>query len=71
MDYEEWKLNPLIFKHLQPRWGPHTVDRFAYMLNTQLPRFNARWRDPQCEDIDSLHLSDDAWRRENNYCNPP
>jgi hypothetical protein len=41
------------------------------MLNAQLPRFNARWRDPLCEDIDCLHLADAAWRRENNYCNPP
>jgi hypothetical protein len=41
------------------------------MLNAQLPRFNARWRDPQCEDVDCLHLPDAAWHRENNYCNPP
>jgi hypothetical protein len=41
------------------------------MLNAQLPRFNARWRDPLCEDVDRLRLSDTAWRRENNYCNPP
>jgi hypothetical protein len=41
------------------------------MHNAQLPRFNARWRDPLCEDIDCLHMSDAAWRHENNYCNPP
>jgi hypothetical protein len=41
------------------------------MLSTQLPRFNAKWRDPQCEDADFLHLPDAAWRHENNYCNPP
>jgi hypothetical protein len=41
------------------------------MLNAQLPRLSARWRDPLCEDIDSLHLSNAARRRENNYCNPP
>jgi hypothetical protein len=41
------------------------------MLNTQLPRFNARWRDPRCEDVDCLRLPDAAWRRENNYYNPP
>jgi hypothetical protein len=71
LDYEDWQLNPRVFSHLQRRWGPHTIDRFASMLNAQLPRFNARWRDPLCEDVDSLRLSDDAWRRENNYCNPP
>jgi hypothetical protein len=41
------------------------------MLNTQLPRFNAIWRDPHCEDVDFLNLHDAAWRRENNYGNPP
>jgi hypothetical protein len=71
MDSEDWQLNPRILGHLQRRWGPHTIDRFASMLNAQLPRFNARWRDPLCEDIDCLHLADPAWQRENNYCNPP
>jgi hypothetical protein len=41
------------------------------MLNTQLPRFNAIWRDPQCEDLDCLRMPDAAWQRESNYCNPP
>eukprot|EP00873_Tetraselmis_striata_P046068 jgi/Tetstr1/466332/TSEL_010863.t1 len=30
-----WQLNPRIFAHLQRLWGPHTVDRFASMENTQ------------------------------------
>ena len=59
-----------MFAHLQSLWGPHTIDRFASMQNTQLLRFNARWRDPQCEDVDCLRLPDAAWRREINYCNP-
>jgi hypothetical protein len=41
------------------------------MLNNQLPQFNARWRDPQCHDVDCLRLPDATWRRENSYCNPP
>jgi hypothetical protein len=52
LDTEDWQLNPRLFAHLQERWGPHTIDRFASILNTQLPRFNARWRDPPCEDVD-------------------
>jgi hypothetical protein len=71
LDTEDLQLNLRIFEHLQHRWGPHTIDRFASMLNAQLPRFNARWRDPLCENIDCLHMSDAASRRENNYCNPP
>jgi hypothetical protein len=42
LDTEDWQLNPRIFEHLQHRWGPHTIHRFASMLNAQLPRFNAR-----------------------------
>jgi hypothetical protein len=34
MDTEDWQLNPRLFAHLQARWGPHTLDRFASMLNT-------------------------------------
>jgi hypothetical protein len=67
-DTEDWQLNPRFSAHLQARWGPHSIDRFASMLNTQLPRVDARWRDPQCENIDCLRLPDTAWRCENNYC---
>eukprot|EP00873_Tetraselmis_striata_P036056 jgi/Tetstr1/456320/TSEL_004100.t1 len=71
LDDSDWQLNPRIFAYLQRLWGPHTVDRFASMENTQLPRYNSRWRDPHCEAVDSLHLPDEFWRRERNYCNPP
>jgi hypothetical protein len=71
LDTEDLQLNPQIFEDLRHRWGPHTVDRFASMLNAQLPRFNARWKDPKWEDADCLHLPDASWQRENNYCNPP
>jgi hypothetical protein len=70
LDTEDSQLNPHLSAHLQSRWGPHFIDRFASMLNTQLPRFNARWRDPQCEDVDCLRLPDAAWRCDNKYCNP-
>jgi hypothetical protein len=68
LDTEDRQLNPHMLARLQAQWGPHSIDRFASMLNTQFPRFNAIWRDPQCEDVDCLRLPDAAWRRENNYC---
>jgi hypothetical protein len=40
------------------------------MENTQLPRFNDKWRDPECEELDCIHLPDAVWRRDANYCNP-
>jgi hypothetical protein len=71
LDTEDKQLNPRMFAHLQARWGPHNIDIFASMLNTQLPRVNATWRDQQCEDVDCLHLPDAARQCEANYCNPP
>ena len=47
------------------------MDRFASSANKQLPRYNAKLRDGTTEAVDSLHLSDNAWRDEHNWCNPP
>jgi hypothetical protein len=56
LDIADWHLNPQIFSEIQNLWGPQSIDRFAYMLNTHPLRFNARWRGPQCEDVDCQHL---------------
>ena len=71
LDYSDWQLNPRIFRHLNREWGPYSIDRFATMENAMLPRYNARWRDPRCEAVDSLRLSDQHWRVNANWCNPP
>eukprot|EP00873_Tetraselmis_striata_P010132 jgi/Tetstr1/430396/TSEL_020206.t1 len=60
-----------VLNELESRFGLHSIDRFASALNTLLNRCNAAWLDPTCEVVDSLHLSDADWRRENNRCNPP
>jgi hypothetical protein len=52
-------------------WGPHSIDRFATQVNSQLLRYNSRWRDPTSEAVDCLHLPDNRWTAENNWCNPP
>eukprot|EP00873_Tetraselmis_striata_P035598 jgi/Tetstr1/455862/TSEL_042651.t1 len=57
---------PLMFAELESRFGPHSIDRFASALNTMFPLYNAAWLDPTCEAVDSLHLPDADWRRENN-----
>eukprot|EP00873_Tetraselmis_striata_P001518 jgi/Tetstr1/421782/TSEL_012685.t1 len=71
LDSDDWQLDPVMFAKLEAMWGAYSVDRFASALNAMLPRYNAAWLDPGCEAVDSLHLSDAEWRRENNYCNPP
>jgi hypothetical protein len=56
---------------MQAEWGRHSIDRFMSMDNTHLPRFDAKWCDPKCEEIDCLHFPNAAWQREANYYNPP
>ena len=39
--------------------------------NAHLPRFNSLLLDPRAEAQDAFAQSFRAWRRENNFCNPP
>lgn len=68
-DKHNWMLHPKLFSYINRMWGPHTIDRFANCLNTQLPRFNSRYYEPLSEGIDAL--SQDNWQQENNYVNAP
>ena len=68
VDHDDWKLNPIIFKELDTRWGPHTVDRFADMHNYQLQRFNSRFWNPGSEAMDTFTCD---WGGELNWWCPP
>jgi hypothetical protein len=70
-DNDDWRLDLVVFAELDARFGKHSIDCFASALNTLLPRYNAGWKDPTCEAVDALHLPDNDWRKENNWCNPP
>ncbi|XRB20410.1 reverse transcriptase domain-containing protein [Pseudoscourfieldia marina] len=69
-DEEDWQLNPKVFRMIDAV-EQHSVDRFATALNALLPRFNSRWEQPGAEAVNSLALSDEHWRSEKNWCNPP
>eukprot|EP00873_Tetraselmis_striata_P003708 jgi/Tetstr1/423972/TSEL_014583.t1 len=71
LDSDDWQSGPVLFAELEAMWGAHSVDGFASAMNAMLPRYNAAKLDPGCEAVDSRHLSDAEWRRENSYCNPP
>eukprot|EP00873_Tetraselmis_striata_P016713 jgi/Tetstr1/436977/TSEL_025749.t1 len=71
IDCNDGQFNPRRFASLTAKWGACTIDRFATSENAILSRYNARWRDPRCEAVDALRLSDDEWRCERNWCNPP
>ena len=64
----EWSLHQETFQQLEDLWGPHSVDRFATSNNSQLPRYNSRFYDPQAEATDAMTQS---WKGENNYICPP
>ncbi len=70
-DNSDWQLAPRKFRYFDKRRGAHSIDRFASFANKQIVRYNAKWRDGTAEAVDSLHLPDAEWRRENNECNPP
>ena len=41
IDFDDYALNDDIFRMLDVRWGPHSVDRFDCNYNTKLARFNS------------------------------
>lgn len=45
----EWRLHPKLFNWINQIWGPHSINRFATMTNTQLSRYNSRSFDPKSE----------------------
>ena len=70
-DISDWQLARRVFNHLDETYHKHTIDRFASRKNKRLQRYNAKWRDREAKAMDSLHLPDEAWRKEVNWCNPP
>eukprot|EP00873_Tetraselmis_striata_P013114 jgi/Tetstr1/433378/TSEL_022663.t1 len=71
VDCDDWQFNPRRFASVTAKRGACTIERFATSENALLPRYNARCRDPRCEAVDALRLSDASWRCERNWCNPP
>ena len=68
VDKGDWRVNPSVFRLVDAKWGPHTIDRFASYYNAHLPRFNSKFASPGCSGVDAL-VQD--WSRENNWVCPP
>lgn len=68
VDKDDWQVNPSVFRLVDAKWGPHTIDRFASYYNAQLPRFNSKFASPGCSGVDAL-VQD--WTGENNWVCPP
>lgn len=65
----DWTLNRRVFQYLDQIWGPHTIDRFAALDNTQLPVYNSYYHDPATAGVDALAQQD--WGEHINCVNPP
>jgi hypothetical protein len=68
-DSDDWQLDPAVFRQLNQRWGPHTIDRFGSHTNHLLPVFNSRFWCPGTHGVDAFAQSD--WASHNNWCNGP
>ena len=62
-DDNDWGISDILFNWLEELWGPHSIDRFANYLNTELPRYNSRYWNPGSQSIDTFVCD---WGHENN-----
>ena len=53
-DCDDWSVNDQVFKELDMKWGPQTMDRFASQYNTKCKRFNSRFWVPGTQGINGL-----------------
>ena len=68
VDKDDWSVNPSVFRVIDAKWGPHTIDRFALHYNAQVPRFISKFASPGCSGVDALAQD---WLDEKNWvCSP-
>ena len=68
VDKDDWSVNSSVFRVIDAKWGPHTIDRFASYYNAQVPRFISKFASPGCSGIDALAQD---WLDEINWvCSP-
>ena len=68
VDKDDWSVNPSVFRVIDAKWGPHTIDRFASHYNAQVPRFISKFASPGCSGVDALAQD---WLDEKNWvCSP-
>lgn len=53
-DVSLWKLHPRVFRDLNNKWAPFSVDLFPSRLDHQLPRCFSWKPDPQAEKTDAF-----------------
>ena len=68
VDKDDWSVNPSVFRVIDAKGGPHTIDRFALHYNARVPRFISKFASPGCSGVDALAQD---WLDEKNWvCSP-
>ena len=67
-DFDDWKVNPIIFQNVDKAWGPFTVDCFASDYNCQVERFQSKFCIPNTETVDTFTVN---WAGESCWLVPP
>ena len=67
-DFDDWKVNPILFNYIDTMWGPHSVDCFASIENTQLPKFYSRFWCPGTSAVDAFTVN---WAGDVDWWVPP
>ena len=68
MFHHHYGLKRHLFRTLDDRWGPHSIDRFATASNRQVSRFNSQYFHPESGWTDAFSI---PWSGENNWLFPP
>jgi len=55
-DYSEWRLHPNVFRHIDQIFGPHHLDLFATLYNSQLHHYCSYRFDRQAMIIDCFNM---------------
>ena len=74
MCHHDYSVKASAFLHIDQRWGPHSIDRFATLDNVQplappnSGRYCSQFFEAKAEWVDAFSVS---WHGENNWCHPP
>ena len=67
-DTDDWGIDPESFQYIQQKFGHFDIDRFADPANAKLRRFDSRFHNPQCENVNTFTVD---WANEFNWWCPP
>ena len=67
-DSDDWSVLDWLFRFLDKKWGPYTVDRFASDYNAKCEIFNSRFWCPHTSGVDAFKQ---IWSNQANWVVPP